>query len=157
MNTSIQHLHDPATPSILPPLDRLAPLGWPLVRIVTGLMLIPHGAQKLFGWFGGHGLSGTGQFFESTLGMSPGLLWAGLAGSVEVFGGLALVLGLLTRPAARGVIVLMAVALTVHVPQGFFWSDGGIEYPLMWGILALAIFLRGGGAYSLDAKLGLRL
>ncbi len=154
MNTSIE---SPATPAILPALDRLVPLSWPLVRITTGLLLIPHGAQKLFGWFGGHGLSGTAQFFEGALGMSPGWLWAGLAGGVEVFAGLALVLGLLTRPAALGVAILMAVALTVHIPQGFFWTEGGIEFPLMWGILALAIFIRGGGSYSLDAKLGLRL
>jgi putative oxidoreductase len=128
-----------------------------MVRIITGLLLIPHGAQKLFGWFGGHGLVATGQFFESALGMSPGLLWASLAGLAEFFGGLALVLGLLTRPAALAVAVVMAVALTVHLPQGFFWNEGGYEYPLMWGILALAIFLRGGGAYSLDARFGLRI
>ncbi len=156
MNHLIQS--DPApTPSIVAPLNALSGLAWPLVRVITGLLLIPHGAQKLFGWFGGHGLAGTGQFFESTLGMSPGVLWAGLAGGVEFLGGIALVLGLLTRPAALGVVVLMAVAMTVHIPQGFFWSDGGYEYPLMWGVLALAIVLRGGGAWSLDAKLGLRL
>ncbi len=145
------------TPSLIPLLDRLAVFGWPLVRIITGLLLIPHGAQKLFGWFGGHGLVATGQFFESGLGMSPGVLWAGLAGAVEVVGGLALVLGLLTRPAALAVTVLMMVALTVHIPQGFFWTEGGIEFPLMWAVLAFALFLRGGGAYSLDGKLGLRV
>jgi putative oxidoreductase len=145
------------TPSAVAPIDRLAPLAWPMVRIVTGLLLIPHGAQKLFGWFGGHGLAGTGAFFETALGMSPGLLWAGLAGAVEFFGGLALVLGLLTRPAAAAVAVLLAVALSVHIPMGFFWTDGGIEYPLMWLVLALALVLRGGGAYSIDARLGLRI
>lgn len=145
------------TPSLLPFVDRLAPLSWPLVRIITGLLLMPHGAQKLFGWFGGGGLSGTGQFFESSLGMSPGVLWAGVAGSVEFFGGLALVLGLLTRPVALAVVVFMAVAMTVHIPQGFFWSNGGYEYPLMWGILAVAILLRGGGEWSLDARFGIRL
>ncbi|QKT02987.1 DoxX family protein [Ectothiorhodospiraceae bacterium 2226] len=136
--------------------DQLAALAWPMVRIVTGLLLIPHGAQKLFGWFGGHGLAGTAQFFETALNMSPGLLWAGLAGAVEVFGGIALVLGLFTRTAALAVAVLMAVAITVHLPQGFFWNAGGFEYPLMWGVLALALVLRGGGPYSLDARLGLR-
>jgi putative oxidoreductase len=156
-NTSTLPAADAASPSLVPALDRLAPFSWPMVRIVTGLLLIPHGAQKLFGWFGGHGLSSTAQFFESALGMSPGWLWAGLAGSVEVFGGLALVLGLFTRPAALAVAVLMAVALSVHVPAGFFWSDGGIEYPLMWLVLALAIVLRGGGPWSLDARLGVRL
>ena len=74
--------------------ERLAPLGYPLIRITAGLMLMPHGAQKLFGWFGGYGLEATGQFFEGSLGMSPGILFALLAGLVEFFGGLALVLGL---------------------------------------------------------------
>ena len=136
-------------------LDGLAPLAWPIVRITTGLLLMPHGAQKLFGWFGGHGLEATGQFFAGSLGLEPGILFAFLAGFVEFFGGLALVLGLLTRPAALGVAVLMGVAMTVHLPNGFFWSTGGYEYPLMWGLLAVAIFLRGGGEASLDRKLGL--
>lgn len=135
---------------------RLAPLAFPVVRITTGLLLIPHGAQKLFGWFGGYGLTATGQYLESTLGMTPGIVFAALAGVVEVFGGLALVLGLLTRPAALAVAVLMAVALSVHVPNGFFWTDGGFEYPLMWGLLAVSMFLRGSDRYSLDARIGLR-
>lgn len=137
--------------------DKAAVFAWPLVRVVAGLLLIPHGAQKLFGWFGGYGLQATGQFFETSLGMSPGVLAAGAAGAVEFFGGLALVLGLLTRPAALAVAVLMGVALTVHIPNGFFWTSGGVEYPLMWGLLAIAIVLRGGGEFSLDKKLGLPL
>ncbi|AUN95191.1 DoxX family protein [Pseudazoarcus pumilus] len=136
-------------------LDNLAPLAWPIVRITTGLLLMPHGAQKLFGWFGGHGLEATGQFFAGSLGLEPGIVFAFLAGFVEFFGGLALVLGLLTRPAALGVAVLMGVAMTVHIPNGFFWSAGGYEYPLMWGLLAVAIFLRGGAEASLDRKFGL--
>lgn len=147
----------PAMLSVVPTINRLAPLAFPLIRITTGLLLIPHGAQKLFGWFGGYGLAATGQYFESTLGMNPGIVFAALAGLVEVFGGLALVLGLLTRPAALAVAVLMGVALSVHVPNGFFWTAGGIEYPLMWGLLAVAVFLRGGDAYSLDARFGLRM
>jgi putative oxidoreductase len=157
MNTITASAHDTVTPSLVGTVDRLACLAWPMVRIIAGLLLIPHGAQKLFGWFGGHGLTATGQFFDSALGMSPGILWAGLAGSVEFFGGIALVLGILTRPAALAAAVLLIVALTVHIPAGFFWTNGGIEYPLMWAVLALAIFLQGGGAYSLDARLGLRI
>ena len=157
MSMTITTATETTTPSLAGILDRYAHLGWPMVRIITGLLLIPHGAQKLFGWFGGHGLAATGQFFDSALGMSPGILWAGLAGSVEFFAGLALVLGILTRPAALAVAVLLFVALTVHIPAGFFWTNGGIEYPLMWAVLALAIFLKGGGAYSLDARLGLRI
>lgn len=136
--------------------DRLAPLADPLVRITVGLFLMPHGAQKLFGWFGGYGLTATGQYFDATLGMRPGIVFATLAALVEFFGGLALVLGVLTRPAALAVAVFMAVALTVHLPNGFFWSDGGVEYPLMWGLVALAIFFRGADRYSLDARLARR-
>jgi putative oxidoreductase len=148
----------PALPSFSVVFDKLAPLSWPLVRITTGLLLMPHGAQKLFGWFGGYGLVATGQFFETKLGLSPGLAFAGLAGFIEFFAGLALVIGLLARPAALGVLTLMTVALfKVHLPNGFFWTSGGYEYPLMWGLLALAILFRGGGRYSLDARFGLPL
>lgn len=136
--------------SAVPLVDRLSPLAFPLVRVATGLLLMPHGAQKLFGWFGGYGLTATGQYFEGTLGFSPGIVFATLAGLVEFFGGLALVLGLLTRPVALAIAVFMGVALSVHVPNGFFWTEGGIEYPLMWGLVAFAIFLRGSDRYSLD-------
>ena len=128
---------------------------YPLIRATTGLMLMPHGAQKLFGWFGGYGLEGTGGFFAQNLGLEPGLFWAALVGGVEFFGGLLLVLGLLTRPAALAVAILMAVAVfTVHLPKGFFWTSGGYEYPLFWGLIALAIAFKGGARLSLDRALG---
>jgi putative oxidoreductase len=138
--------------------ERLSFLSYPLVRITAGLLLMPHGAQKLFGWFGGYGLTTTGEFFGTQLGLQPGLLFALLAGLVEFFGGLALVVGLLTRPAALAVAVLMSVAaLGVHLPNGFFWTSGGYEYPLMWGLIALALLLGGGGRYSLDHRFSLPL
>lgn len=130
-------------------------ISYPLIRATAGLLLMPHGAQKLFGWFGGGGLTNTAAFFGGSLGLEPGLFWAFLVGFVEFFGGLALVLGLLTRPFAVAVTILMAVAaFGIHLGNGFFWSNGGYEYPLMWGLVALAIVFRGGGPLSLDRKLG---
>lgn len=141
---------------VLAPLYRgLAPLSYPLIRVVAGLFLMPHGAQKLFGWFGGYGLEGTGGFFAQNLGLEPGVFWAALVGGTEFFGGLLIALGFLTRPAAVGAAILMAVAvLQVHLPNGFFMTDGGYEYALMWGLIALAIAFRGGGEMSLDRRLG---
>ncbi len=135
-----------------------AALAWPLVRVTAGLLLVPHGAQKLFGWFGGHGLDATGGFFADKLGLEPGVVFALAAGLIEFFGGLMLAAGLLTRPVALAVAALMAVAVFhVHLGAGFFWTAGGYEYPLMWGMLALAVALHGGGAYSLDRRLGLKV
>ena len=124
------------------------------LRVAAGLFLVPHGAQKLFGWFGGYGPVATGQFFEQQLGFSNGLLVAVGAGSVEFFGGLLLALGLLTRPAAAAASVLLLVALTVHLGNGFFWTEGGYEYPLLWLIVTLTFVVKGGGAYSVDRYLG---
>lgn len=133
-------------------LDRLVPLAYPMVRIAVGLMLIPHGAQKLFGWFGGYGLEGTAGYFGGTLGLEPGILFALAAGIIEFFGGLALVLGVLTRPVALVIAAFLATTITFHLPNGFFWTAGGFEYPLLWSLVALAIVLRGGGQWSLDAR-----
>lgn len=120
------------------------------VRVATGLFLVPHGAQKLFGWFGGYGLDATGQFFQTQLGFTNGWLAALGAGSVEVFAGLALALGLATRLSALAITVMLAVATTVHLANGFFWTNGGWEYPVLWAIVAASFVLRGGGKYSLD-------
>ena len=122
-------------------------LSWTIVRVATGAMLMPHG---------GHGLAGTGHFFQS-LGLAPGLLFGGAAGLTEFFGGLFLVLGLLTRVSAAAVVALMAyAAFVVHLGNGFFWTSGGLEYPLLWGLIALAILIRGGGEFSLDHRIGWR-
>lgn len=130
-------------------------LSWTLIRVSTGLILMPHGAQKLFGWFGGYGLQGTGQFFAETLGLAPGLLFAGAVGMAEFFGGLFLALGLLTRLTAAVVVTVMAyAAFVVHFSSGFFWTSGGYEYPLLWGLIALAIVIRGGGVISADNRIG---
>ncbi len=143
----------PLVPVLAPITDALAPLGEPLVRIATGLMLVPHGAQKLFGWFGGYGIEATGQFFAAKLGQPPS--FALLAGLIEFVGGLLLALGLLTRAVAALVVGLMTVAIVhVHLRAGFSWTSGGYEYPLLWGLVALSFVLRGGGHFSVDRLIG---
>ena len=151
MNTKTSAVSAASAPTSV--FDRLTPLADPLVRIITGVVLIPHGAQKLFGWFGGYGLTATGQYFDATLGMRPGIVFATTAGIIEFVGGLLLVIGLFTRPVALIVAAFLAVALTAHIANGFFWTEGGIEYPLLWSLVALAIFFRGADRFSLDARL----
>ena len=143
----------PAIPAISPITEALSPFAEPLIRITAGLLLVPHGAQKLFGWFGGYGVEGTSQYFSSKLHLPASL--ALLAGLIEFFGGLLLAAGLATRVVAALVVGLMTVpVLQVHLGAGFFWTSGGFEYPLFWGIVALAFAIRGGGRYSLDALIG---
>jgi putative oxidoreductase len=143
----------PVVPAFAAIQKSLSPFAEPLVRVATGLFLVPHGAQKLFGAFGGYGLEASSQFFATKLGLPAS--FALLAGLIEFVGGIALALGLLTRVAAGAVLALMAVAVfAVHLGNGYFWTDGGYEYPLLWAILALSFVIRGGGRYSLDAKIG---
>ncbi len=124
-----------------------------ILRVPIGLILAAHGSQKLFAWFGGNGLEGTGQWMAS-VGLNPGFVMALLAGSAEFFGGIALVLGLLTRPAAMISAVTMLVALFwVHWGNGFFLSSHGIEYALALLSATLALTVIGGGRYSLDRYL----
>jgi len=154
--TSLTSSSSPAAP-VVPAFASLAaalsPFAEPLLRVTAGLLLVPHGAQKLFGWFGGYGVDATGQFFAAKLGLPASL--ALVAGLIEFAGGLALAFGLLTRPVAALVAGLMAVAVVhVHLPAGFFWTSGGYEYPLLWAIVALVFVIRGGGRYSLDALIG---
>lgn len=124
-----------------------------VLRVPVGLILAAHGAQKLFGWFGGNGLAGTAQWLSS-MGMEPGLLMAVLAGSAEFFGGLALVLGLLTRPAALFAAFTMLMAIfSVHIGNGLFAADGGYEYALVLMVALLALVVQGGGYFSIDKTL----
>ena len=113
-----------------------------------------HGSQKLFGWFGGYGLEGTGGFLEQ-LGFRPGRRAALMAGLTEAGGGALLTLGLLTPLAATMVIAVMLVAIvSVHLSKGFFASNGGYEYPLLLAVAALTLAITGPGQISLDALLG---
>ena len=121
-----------------------------VLRVGLGLALMPHGAQKLFGWFGGYGLEGTGQWMAS-IGLQPGLLMAALAGAAEFFGGLALLLGLLTRPAAALTAFTMLIAVfSVHIGNGFFMANNGYEYAFVLLVAALSLLISGGGRYSVD-------
>ncbi len=126
-----------------------------LLRLVLGVVFFAHGAQKMLGWFGGYGYSGTMGFFTGTMHIPP--VFAFLAIAAEFFGGIGLILGFLTRIAAFGIASTMAVAIaTVHSGFGFFmnWTGAqkgeGFEYHLL--VLAITAFLvlRGAGAYSLD-------
>lgn len=129
-------------------------IGLFLLRVITGLTLAAHGAQKLFGWFGGPGLDSTAQFFE-VLGFPPGRRHALMAGLVEIGGGLLLALGLITPFAAATIVSVMLVgAVSVHVKNGFFAQNGGYEYALLLGVAALALSFTGPGSLSLDATLG---
>ncbi len=129
--------------------------GWAatVLRIPVGIILAAHGAQKLFGWFGGYGLDGTGQWMAS-IGLQPGYLMALLAGSAEFFGGLALIVGLLTRPAAALSAVTMLVAIfAVHFEHGLFMSNNGYEFALSLLAATAALAIQGGGRLSLDRAL----
>lgn len=126
-----------------------------IIRVVVGLSLMAHGAQKLFGAFGGYGIAGTGGFFES-IGLRPGKLLATMAGLAEAGGGLLLALGLFTPFAAAAIASTMLVAIAkVHLEKGFFGQNGGYEYPLVLGAVSVGLAFTGPGGYSLDAIAGL--
>ena len=131
-------------------------IGILILRLVAGLTLAAHGAQKLFGWFGGYGLAGTGGFLEQ-LGFVPGKRNALFAGLAEAIGGLLLALGLATPLAAAVIIAVMTVAsVSVHLKHGFFNHNQGFEYTMMLAVIALSIAITGPGPISLDALLGVR-
>ena len=137
-------------PALGPVYDTLAPYAYPLVRATAGLMLIPHGWQKL--------VSGSPAGLAQGLtkmGLEPAYALATYIGVLELVGGAMLAAGLLTRVIAAQVVGFMAVAAFVaHWGNGFFWAARGYEYPLFWGLIALVILIRGGGFLSLDQKIG---
>jgi len=123
--------------------------GLPL-RLIAGIIFTGHGAQKLFAWFGGYGLEGTGQWMES-IGLAPGILMAMLAGGAEFFGGLLLILGLLTRPTSVVLAITMLVAIfSFHISNGLFMSNNGYEFALSLLAITLALIFQGAGRFSLD-------
>lgn len=133
---------------------QLFDLGLFLIRLIFGLVFAAHGAQKLFSWFGGYGLAGTGGFMES-LGFRPGKTFATVAGLGEFVGGLLFALGFLGAVGPALMLSGMLVAaITVHRKNGLFATNNGIELPLLYATTAVGIALTGPGRYSLDAALG---
>ena len=127
------------------------------LRIPAAIIFIAHGAQKLFAWFGGYGLEGTGQWMAS-IGLEPGYQMALLAGSAEFFGGIALLIGLMVRPAALVLAVTMLVAIySVHFVNGLFMSANGYEFALALLAISVALMISGAGKFSVDKLLEKRI
>jgi len=142
---------------LVPPLagiyGALETFAWPLVRVATGLFFVPHGMQKLFGFWGGN-MARTIEGFGKQ-GLEPAAFWAYYIGCLELFGGLLLAIGLLTRPVAALFAGFMAVAaFHVTIQRGWFWTQGGMEIPLYLMLICIALLIRGGGALSVDKALG---
>src|SRR4051812_25909449 len=132
-------------------------LGLFVLRVVVGGLFIGHGTQKLFGWFGGYGPEGTGQFMAS-LGYRPGKRHALLAGLSEAGGGALMILGLLTPLAAAMIVGVMVNAIiAVHAEKGVWNQDGGIELPLVYSTAAATLAFVGPGSWSIDEGAGLSL
>ncbi len=131
-------------------LDTNAGWGALALRIPVGIIFVAHGAQKLFGLFGGYGLEGTGQWLDS-IGLSPGYLMALLAGGTEFLGGLALIIGLLVRPASAALAFAMLIAIfSVHFQNGLFMSNNGYEFALALLAASVSLLFSGAGHASVD-------
>lgn len=137
-------------------LVRRKDLGLLVLRVGTGAVLAAHGTQKLFGWFGGHGLEATAKGMDS-MGFEPGEAAAVAAGLGEAGGGALLALGLASPLAGAAAAGAMAGAVAVHQPHGFFAQGGGYEYPAFLGFVAAGLALAGPGGYSVDRLTGHRL
>jgi putative oxidoreductase len=134
--------------------ETLSDVAWLILRVTVGGSLIPHGMQKLFMAFNGPGVEKFAAGLASRGFPAPTLMgW--LVALTEFVGGTLLAIGFLTRPAAAAIFIFMMVAVfSTHLPNGFFWTERGFEYPLMWGIAALFFLIRGGGPYSVDRAIG---
>jgi putative oxidoreductase len=143
----------PLIPALAPFYAHTPDLSWLIVRATAGLMLLPHGIPKIF-------MQGVAAFAAAGLarrGIEPSLPLAYVVAFLETIGGLCVALGLFTRFFAGAIAIEMAVIAYHSSAKGFGWINGGYEYPLMWGLIMFAIALRGGGAYSLDRKIGKEL
>ncbi len=132
-------------------------VGLLILRAVVGALFVGHGAQKLFGSFGGHGIEGTGGFMSS-LGYRNGRAMATLTGVAEFGSGALLMLGFLTPFAAAGIIgVMLNAIIAVHAPKGLWNPNGGMEYPIVLSTVAATLAFAGPGAFSIDAAFDLGL
>jgi putative oxidoreductase len=129
-------------------------LGLLVARLVIGPLIAAHGAQKLLGWFGGYGLDGTGKFMAQ-LGFTPGRAFAATASITEIVSGILITLGFL-GPVGPALLlsVMIVAAVTVHLKNGVFAMQNGIEVPLLYAAAAIALGLTGFGAFSLDGAFG---
>jgi putative oxidoreductase len=129
--------------------EKYADLYWPLIRVTAGVILFTHGWPKL--------MAGVNAFAAGSLakrGIEPALPLAYIVVFLETVGAILIILGLFTRVIASLLVVEFLVIIWVHIPNGYAWNARGYEYPLFWGLIFLAMVLRGGGPYSLDRKLG---
>jgi putative oxidoreductase len=138
-------------PALKPFYDWVEPLTWTLIRVTAGAMILPHGWPKLMA-----GIDATAAMALVRRGITPAEPLAVVLIVLETVGGLCVALGLFTRFFAAAITVEMAVIVYQYLPK-FGWTGPGYEYPLMWGLVMLAIALRGGGAWSLDRKIGVQL
>jgi putative oxidoreductase len=132
------------------------PIALPLLRLTMGLILVPHGCQKLFGWFGGLGFEKFTEIFDK-IGWHPAVFWVALVALTESVGGLLLAFGFLTRFAAAAIMIFMINAVWATSAKGFFWAQGGMEYPILIGVVALVFLIKGAGRFSVDHALGKEL
>lgn len=143
-------LYVPALAGVYDSTWRFAEL---VLRLAAGLMFLPHALWKV-GYFSGPGLPGFIKFFDK-VGYSPGAFWGPTILGIEIVGGVLLAIGLFTRPIALILFIEMLVITHFHWPRGFFFNaqGGGYEYPMMWAAVLLYFVIRGGGDWSVDAKL----
>ena len=132
------------------------PISLPLLRLTLGLLLMPHGCQKLFGWFGGAGFVKFTGFFDK-MGWHPAAFWVAVVALTELVGGFLLAVGFLTRFAAAAIVIFMLNAVWATSAKGFFWTQGGAEYSILIGMVAFVFLIRGGGRFSVDYALGREL
>jgi len=152
-------LQDQANPAYFPPLeriyDRLKPYSYTILRVTMGLFFVPHGAQKLFGLWGGPPIERLAAGFGRMGAFWGNAGWVYYIACLEFFGGLLMAAGFLTRLVAIQFIGFMAMAFFVaNAPNGWFWTKGGIEMPGLLGIMCIVILINGGGRYSIDGAIG---